>query len=206
MQNESAKSEGPVGLILAGGMSRRFAGVHKALAELEGRPLIAHVIARISPWVRRIVIACGPHEAHLRQFELPLLDDGAFAGRGPLAGILAGLQSLAADEHWLLCVPCDMPFVEGRCARSLMDARQGTRPVAETTENGAHDGVVLWHGSHQAEIAAALSGATGYSIHRVLSRLSSISVKTEARADSTNINTPDDLALASRQMSERDRQ
>jgi molybdopterin-guanine dinucleotide biosynthesis protein A len=203
-QNESADSELPVGLILAGGMSRRFAGEHKALAELEGRPLIAHVIARLSPWVRRIVIACGPHEAVLRQFELPLLDDGNFAGLGPLAGILAGLQSLAADEHRLLSVPCDMPFVEGRRVQVLMDARQGTRPVAETTERGTHDGVVLWHGSHQAEITATLSGKTDYSIHRVLSRLNTIAMA--APADSTNINTPADLALASRQLSERDTQ
>jgi molybdopterin-guanine dinucleotide biosynthesis protein A len=204
MQNEFAKSESPVGLILAGGMSRRFAGAHKALAELEGRPLIAHVIARISPWVRRIVIACGPHEAVLRHLGLPLLGDGIFAGRGPLTGILAGLQSLADDEHWLVSVPCDMPFVEGEGVRSLMDARQGTRPVAGTTDHGTHDGVVLWHGSHQAEIAAALSGTTDHSIHRVLSRLNAIFV--EARADSTNINTPADLALASRRLSGRDTQ
>lgn len=203
MQNESANPEFPVGLILAGGMSRRFAGAHKALAELQGRPLIAYVIARTSPWVCRVVIACGPHEMLLRHLELPLLDDGNFAGRGPLAGILAGLQGLAADEHWLVSVPCDMPFVEGQRVPLLMDARQGTRPVTSVAEGGMHEGVVLWHRSHQTEIAAALSGTSDFSIHRILSRLDAVNVKAEVRADSININTPDDLSLARQQLTER---
>ena len=39
------------GIVLAGGQGRRMGGVDKGLVELDGRPLVAHVIARLAPQV-----------------------------------------------------------------------------------------------------------------------------------------------------------
>ena len=45
-----------LGVILAGGLSRRLGGGDKALRELAGRPLLAHAIERLAPQVAQIII------------------------------------------------------------------------------------------------------------------------------------------------------
>ena len=44
------------GLVLAGGMGRRMGGVDKGLVLLDGRPMVAHVIERLTKQVGAIVI------------------------------------------------------------------------------------------------------------------------------------------------------
>ncbi len=46
-----------LGAVLAGGQSRRF-GSDKALALLDGRPLIAHVIAALAAQTEAVIV-CG---------------------------------------------------------------------------------------------------------------------------------------------------
>ena len=46
----------PVGLVLAGGVSRRF-GSEKALAEWEGKPLLVHVLARLQPACSAVAVS-----------------------------------------------------------------------------------------------------------------------------------------------------
>ena len=44
------------GVILAGGLSSRMGGGDKSLLDLDGRPILAHVIARLSPQVDRLAL------------------------------------------------------------------------------------------------------------------------------------------------------
>ena len=44
------------GLVLAGGRSSRF-GSEKALAEMEGRPLLVHVLARLQPACAAVAVS-----------------------------------------------------------------------------------------------------------------------------------------------------
>ena len=43
-------------VILAGGQGARMGGINKGLAPLQGRPMISHVIERLSPQVATIII------------------------------------------------------------------------------------------------------------------------------------------------------
>jgi molybdenum cofactor guanylyltransferase len=92
-----------LGAILAGGASARF-GSDKALALLDGRPLIEHAIAAIAPQVDAIVV-CG------REWPGRIsLADRPSGRHGPLAGLSAAL--LYASEHGfdaVLSAPCDTP-------------------------------------------------------------------------------------------------
>ena len=45
------------GLILAGGQGRRMGGLEKALLDLGGRPLAAHVAARLGPQVGALALS-----------------------------------------------------------------------------------------------------------------------------------------------------
>ena len=45
-----------VGLLLAGGLARRMGGGDKCLRTLGGRPILDHVIARLRPQLRRLLL------------------------------------------------------------------------------------------------------------------------------------------------------
>ena len=101
-----------LGAIIAGGQSRRF-GSDKALAMIDGRPMIAHVICALRPQVEAMAI-CGRDWLGLTS--LPDLRDGRI---GPLAGIEAALEH-AADRGFdaVLSVPVDaLPLPGGLVAR-----------------------------------------------------------------------------------------
>ena len=44
------------GIVLAGGQGRRMGGVDKGLVELDGRPLVAHVVERLAPQVGTLLV------------------------------------------------------------------------------------------------------------------------------------------------------
>jgi molybdopterin-guanine dinucleotide biosynthesis protein A len=82
-------------VILAGGASSRM-GRDKAWLDLEGRPLLVHVISIVAERCRPIVVAARPGQ------ELPKIDhprveriDDDLADGGPLVGIIRGLSRLA---------------------------------------------------------------------------------------------------------------
>ena len=113
------------GLILAGGRGQRLGGVDKGLQPWRGLPLVDHVLARLAPQVREVMISANRNAAEYATRTTRVLGDGSDDFPGPLAGILAGLR--AAATPWLAIVPCDSPrlpvdLVE-RLARGVVDAQ-----------------------------------------------------------------------------------
>ena len=96
-------------VILVGGGARRMGGEDKGLLLLQGRPLVAHVLERLRPQCGRVWINCRPHQQQYAQFGCPLLEDTLAGGLGPLAGLLAAMET--ADTEYVLSVPCDTPFL-----------------------------------------------------------------------------------------------
>jgi molybdopterin-guanine dinucleotide biosynthesis protein A len=92
-----------LGIVLAGGAARRF-GSDKALALIDGRPLIEHAIAALAPVVDRIAISGRTYKDYSG------LPDRPEPGLGPLGGLNAALHH-AADHGFagVLSVPCDVP-------------------------------------------------------------------------------------------------
>ena len=98
------------GLILAGGRSRRF-GTDKALAELAGSTLLARAHVRLAASCVQVAVSAldpSPTAALARELGAVVLADPYGSPRGPLAGVLAGLDWLqAAGEGLLATVPCE---------------------------------------------------------------------------------------------------
>lgn len=91
-----------LGAIIAGGQSRRF-GRDKALATINGGPMIDHVVAALRPQVDALVI-CG--RALPGMVMLPDRPQGQI---GPLAGLNAALYYAAANGFvGVLCAPVDV--------------------------------------------------------------------------------------------------
>jgi molybdopterin-guanine dinucleotide biosynthesis protein A len=97
------------GIVLAGGQGRRMGGVDKGLQLLHGKPMVAQVLARLTPQVQEIVINANQNlDAYGRFGHRVARDDiGGFAG--PLAGLHAGMK--AASHPLVVTVPCDSPFL-----------------------------------------------------------------------------------------------
>ncbi len=118
-------------IVLAGGQGLRMGGRDKGLVELAGAPLVAHVLARLTPQVDDIVINCNRNQARYAAFGWPLAGDTAADG-GPLQGILSALPQCRHD--WALVVPCDSPFLPADLHHRLRAAVHGHRLAV------AHDG------------------------------------------------------------------
>ncbi len=96
------------GLVLAGGRGSRMGSIDKGLAPFEGRPLVAHALARLAPQVGRIVVSANRHVDRYATYGHPVVADAGDGYQGPLAGLLAGLR--ATTTAFAAVVPCDAPF------------------------------------------------------------------------------------------------
>jgi len=103
-----------LGAILAGGRSTRF-GSDKALALLDGRPLIEHAAGTLRPHVDEVVI-CGRDDPRWT-----CLRDQPEPGMGPLGGLAAALLH-ATDRGFdgVLSTGCDMPALPANLVQSLI--------------------------------------------------------------------------------------
>ncbi len=97
------------GIVLAGGMGRRMGGVDKGLVELDGRPLVAHVLARLAPQVGALLINANQNRERYAAFGHPVVPDEVGGFAGPLAGLHAGMTRAATP--YVATVPCDSPFL-----------------------------------------------------------------------------------------------
>jgi molybdopterin-guanine dinucleotide biosynthesis protein A len=138
-----------VGLLLAGGRSRRMGGGDKCLRLLAGRPVLAHVIERFGPQVRRLCLNANGDPSRFAAFGLPVVPDSVEGFAGPLAGVLAGLDWAAAhapDCPWVASAPTDAPFLpRDLVARLLEPCLAGKADMAcATSASRAHPVVGLW--------------------------------------------------------------
>jgi len=181
------------GIILAGGGSRRF-GADKAAALLDGRPMIAHVAERLSSQVHHVALA-GARQSYGLPFKL--LDDGAYANKGPLAGLASGLR-WAADTGYarIVTAPCDVPKLP-RNLVALLQSKDPARPVVLKTQQRLEAACAIWPVKLLPQVTQQLSAAGSNSIMAMLDAANAqvIQVSDEALDGSfANINTPEDLA------------
>src|SRR5689334_72768 len=104
MVTHNLAAEDILGVILAGGQSRRF-GRDKAMAQLDGRRLIERVAARAMPQTAALAISGRDYG-----LGLPVIPD-IMPSEGPLTGVLSALQ-WASDAGFpaVVTFPCDAPF------------------------------------------------------------------------------------------------
>lgn len=104
-----------LGAVLAGGRSSRF-GSDKALARLpDGRTLLDHAIAALSPHVATMVICGRSHDG------MASLVDRPAPGMGPLGGINAALHhALEQGFTAVLTTGCDMPVYPAALVPALV--------------------------------------------------------------------------------------
>lgn len=199
-----------LGVILAGGASRRMGGDHKGLMGLGPAPMVQHVAARLAAQVAELAISVhGAGDAFCR-FGLPLITDAASEQHGPLAGVLAGMSWARAsrpEARWIATAPCDAPF----CPRDLVAALRGPAlaapadgpRIAIAASNGrSHFAFGLWPIALSADLEAYL-GSGERRMQGWIERHPHVTVdfpllqyQGQALDPFFNVNTPADLATA----------
>lgn len=108
------------GVILAGGKSSRM-GRDKSLLMYDNKTIIARAVEELAGVVKEIIIISN----QLDKYGFPGVKEVSdkFTGMGPLAGIQAGL--LAADHDRIFVTACDMPFLDGRLVKFLLEQSDG---------------------------------------------------------------------------------
>ncbi|SHF02979.1 molybdenum cofactor guanylyltransferase [Desulfofundulus australicus DSM 11792] len=95
------------GVVLAGGSSRRM-GFNKALIQFGPEKLLERVVALVKKAFTGVILVANEADKYA-YLGLPVVGD-IYPGRGPLAGIHAGL--CAAPTPYIFVVACDMPFID----------------------------------------------------------------------------------------------
>ena len=138
-----------VGVLLAGGLSRRMGGGDKTLRLLAGRPLLDRVIERMRPQVAALVLNANGDPARFARYRLPVVADSVADFAGPLAGILAGLDWAAGsrpDCPLVASIPTDAPFLpRDLIARLVAGMKEAGAELACAASGGQpHPVIGLW--------------------------------------------------------------
>lgn len=130
-----------VGVLLAGGLSRRF-GSPKAFAKREGKFFYEYAVAALNPYCDELIIVTRPEyiERFPSHFTL-IVDDENYAGDGPLAGIYSAMKASNAARYIVL--PCDMPYMNTQFIEQLL-AQEEADVVAVRTADNHHPLVSIW--------------------------------------------------------------
>ena len=121
-------------VVLAGGRGRRMGGADKGLIELNGRPLIKHVLAAIAPQVAAVIVNANRNLDRYAGFGYPVVRDDLAGFQGPLAGFAAAMA--AAATPYILTLPCDGPLLPADYLQTMSAALENDDAELAVAHNG----------------------------------------------------------------------
>ncbi|MCP3963143.1 MAG: molybdenum cofactor guanylyltransferase [bacterium] len=193
----SRSSSGVVGVVLAGGASRRM-GRDKARLELRGESLVERAASRLADVAAEVVVADRGRGVSVSRLSLA---DGP--GAGPAAGILGAADARPGRD--LLVLACDLPAVPAALLERLA-LRGEADAVVPRWHRGTEPLCALYRVAALDALASAVEGGR-FALYALL-RSSSLEVcwleGPELAAFGAperlfaNLNTPEDLARLER--------
>jgi CTP:molybdopterin cytidylyltransferase MocA len=188
----------PHALILAAGAGTRFGDDAKLLADLDGRPVVAHVVdaARAAAAVQRVVVVLGARAALVRAAveaaegaasgpPVEIVECGQWA-EGQSASLRYGLAALGDTERVVLLLG-DQPGVTAAAIDRIASQPPGTRAAYD-----GRPGHPALLGPEQIEAAQRLRGDQG--LRELAWRL----VECGDVASGADVDTPESLAALRR--------
>ena len=180
-------------------------GQDKGLVRLAGQSLVARAIQRLSPIADEVLVTTNRPPTY-EFLGVPLFPD-LIPGRGALGGLYTALS--AASQPLVAVVACDMPFVNS----ALLEAERQALLAAQADIVIPHTGEGLepFHAIYRRETCLPpIQQAIETDKWRVDSWFSQVKVELFRREDILrydpqmlsfwNINTPEDLQKAERQL------
>jgi len=192
-----------VGVLLAGGQSRRMGGGDKCLRDLGGRPILSHIIDRAGPQVETLILNANGDPARFAEYGLAVVPDVVPGHAGPLAGVLTGLVWAAENAPgatYVATFPTDAPFLPGDMVGRCLAAIQAAGADMACAASGGRDHPVagLWPVALRADLDLAMTAEDirKVDIWTARHRLVSVPFDTDPVDPFFNANRPEDLATA----------
>lgn len=190
-------------ILLAGGRATRMGGGDKCLRPLGGRPILAHVIDVLGEQAGPLILNANGDPVRFAAFGLPVVADDLADHPGPLAGILAGLDWVAANHpasELALSVSTDCPFLPPDLVSRLGAAlKAATADIALAESAGrVHPVIGLWRVDLRADLRRALTQENLRKVERFCDRHQTVRVNfpTDPVDPFFNINSAADLVAA----------
>jgi len=184
-------------IVLAAGMSTRM-GSNKLLAEVDGKPLIRHVVeAALGSAASPVIVVTGNAGDKVRQAVSPLtprfIDNPDFS-KGLSASLKCGLKNLPDDCDGAVVLLGDMPGVSSGLIDKLIASFDPAedRAISVATRHGKRGNPVLWARRFFPEMLA-IEGDVG--ARQLIGHYAELVCEVEASDDAplTDIDTPDEL-------------
>ncbi len=202
-----------VGVILAGGQSRRMGGGDKTLLDLGGQTVLARVIERLGAQVDTMVLNANGDPTRFSKYGLPVVADSIEGFAGPLAGVLAGMDwAYGQKADYIVTVAADTPFFPSHLLVGLQMAREAEDSalvMAMTPDPvrkfARHPTFGLWSLSLREDLRGALEGGVRKVIQWTEPHGCAKMVFNFDGADPFfNVNTPEDMVVARNMLKEFD--
>ncbi|WP_035647980.1 molybdenum cofactor guanylyltransferase MobA [Bradyrhizobium sp. ORS 285] len=193
------------GVLLAGGLARRIGGGDKPMRMIGGRTLLSRVIARLQPQCDALILNANGDPARFADYGLTVVPDTVEGFPGPLAGILAGLDWVAAHRpsaQWMLSVATDCPFLPRDLVARLAEAREADQAelALAASDGQTHPVTGLWPVALRDDLRRALTGEDIRKVTRFTARykVATVTWPVVPFDPFFNANTAEDLAEAER--------
>ncbi len=192
-----------IGVLLAGGRSRRMGGGDKCLRALGGRPILARIIDRVAPQVGRLIINANGDPSRFEAYGLPVVADVVAGFAGPLAGVLTGMTwaaEHAPSASYVATFPTDAPFLPCDLVARLREAVEtaGADIACAASDGRDHPVVGLWPVALRDDLRQAMADEEIRKVDRWTSRHGLVSVAFDGGPIDPffNTNRPEDLDAA----------
>jgi molybdopterin-guanine dinucleotide biosynthesis protein A len=180
-------------------------GGDKALIRIGNETILSRALARLRPQVSGIVLNANGDPSRFTSFGLQVVADSVPDFAGPLAGILAGLDWIAANRpetEWMVSVPGDCPFLPRDLVMRLHEARIAENKLLACAHSGdwRHPVVGLWQVSLRENLRHAITVEDLRKIEVWTARhgIALADWPTEPVDPFFNVNTPEDVEMATR--------
>jgi molybdopterin-guanine dinucleotide biosynthesis protein A len=157
MSSSASHNARILGVILAGGASRRLGGNDKYLLSLGGKKILSHIIERFEPQVSTLILNAQDTgiECSLEVVPDTILDPQGNP-YGPLGGLFTAIEYAKQKGYEaVVTVPCDTPFIPHDFVERL--SKHNNASIVVANSNGRmHPVLAKWDLSLAGDLRAAL--------------------------------------------------
>lgn len=158
-------------ILLAAGSSRRFGEKNKLLSNVEGMPMVvrsAGALLKTIPPLRPMIVVTGYEQERMRdalngifgeENNIIFTHNPDYAS-GIASSVHAGLRALPGDIDGVVIALADMPWVESRHIKKLLEAFEDKASICIPMVGGCRGNPTLW-GANYFERMYACEGDIG---------------------------------------------
>lgn len=186
-------------------------GTNKALLQIEGKPLISHVIGALETIVEDILLvvsrrqSLNEYEEYFGTSNVKILQDSAET-QSPLIGFLTGFNHVSAE--YVCVLSCDLPFANPRILERLFRMGVGFDAAIPKSPGGrleplyaVYNTAKALHATQSSIVAGELSSKAMVKRLRKIRVISTENLMVDEHPLSfMNVNTPTDLKTARSEM------